>query len=189
MGLPFRGLPPTGLLTLSMVSAVLAGLLILELRDGPPHEPPVPTPPQQKTSLFVPSSRGPLRNQDDQYVATILARPLFSPNRRPPAAAPPGNHHASPELGRLTGVVVSPAGKSAIFAGTGGPEPIVLGEGAHIGEYVVRSIGTGTVVVTGPGGQRLLHPAFDPNPPPRPAPAAPPPAHPGRFMHVHQTSQ
>ncbi len=170
MGLAFKVLPPPRLLTLGMVAATLVGVIRLELRGGPPNElrAPMPPPSQQQTRVSVSASR----NQDDQNVSTILARPLFSPTRRAPASAP-APKDALPELPRLTGVIVTPAGNCAIFAGTGDRKSVVIGEAARIGQYVVRSIEVNAVTVSGPGGQRVLHPAFDPNPPRAPAPIAP----------------
>src|SRR5919202_1181988 len=70
-------------------------------------------------------------------VATELARPLFSPKRRPGSIAA---NDTAKDLTRLTGVLVSPAGKNAIFAGSAGGKPIVIGEGERIGGYVISSI-------------------------------------------------
>jgi len=115
-----------------------------------PEEPPVPG------LGSVPS------DQVARYVAIILARPLFSPSRRPEDVATT----KATDLARLTGVVMSPAGKSAIFAGSKGAKPLVVREGGRIGEYVVSSIDVGAVTVTSPGGTRVLHLAFDSSPPP-----------------------
>lgn len=96
--------------------------------------------------------------------AVILARPLFNPNRRPDASVA----EAGPGLARLTGVITTTAGRSAIFAGPSGGKPIVVEEGGRIGPYVVGSIDGGTVTLIGPEGQRVLHPAFDPSPQAKP---------------------
>jgi hypothetical protein len=144
-----------------MVAAVLAGIITLEVREGAPDQVPVPAQSlkQKAPSPPVPASRSTLMDQDQQYLATILARPLFSPTRRPPNVASRPDHG----LGRLSGVIVSPAGNSAIFVGPGGGKPLVLREGARIGQYVLRSIEIGTVRANGPSGELVLHPVFDPN--------------------------
>ena len=179
-GTALRVPSPSGLIILGLVAAALAGVIRLELRDGPSNEAPVPAAPVRQEPSLPPASAAHERSkhQDDANVATILARPLFSATRRPPAPAP-ASEHTAPELGRLSGVILSPAGKRAIFAGTGGGKPVVVEEGARIGEYVVTSIGFDAVTITGPGGQRTLNPAFDPNPPKpvtlaRPAPVPAP---------------
>lgn len=99
----------------------------------------------------------------DAWVATILARPLFSRNRRP-SAERVAEANATEGLPRLTGIAVSPAGRSAIFAGSPGGKPIVVGEGGSVGAYTVRSIRPDQVQVEGPGGTRTVAPAFDPTP-------------------------
>jgi hypothetical protein len=164
-GTTLRVLLPSGLLILGVVAAALAGVIRLELREGLFDEAPVPAAPVKQEPSPPPASASHERSkdQDDGHVATILARPLFSPTRRPPAP-PPAPEHV-PELARLSGVILSPAGKRAIFAGRGGGKPVVVEEGARIGEYVVRSIDVDAVTMTGPGGERTLNPVFDPNPP------------------------
>ena len=168
MGLPFRVMRPPGLLALSVVAAALAGIIGLELREGTLDEALVPAAPTSQQAERPPVSGEVPGNQAAQHVAIILARPLFNPSRRPDAVAAAG-------LGRLTGVTMSPAGKNAVFAGPAGGKPVVVGEGAYIGEDVVNSIDADAVTVIGPEGQRVLHPAFDPSPPSPPKQAVPAP--------------
>ena len=169
MRLPFRVLSPSGILTLSIVAAALVGIIGLELHHGVPGDTTAPATPARKQ----PEAPAAFRSDDipsgqaSRFAETILARPLFSPTRRPEANT--ADKRAS-DLGRLTGVVISPAGKSAIFAAPANGKPVVVEEEAHVGEYVVRSIDVGTVTIVGPDGQRILQPAFDPNPPKPPAP-------------------
>ncbi len=95
-------------------------------------------------------------DQSEVWTRRILARPLFSPDRRPPAQA----LETSNGLPRLTGIIVMQADKRAIFAGTNG-KAIALAEGAQIGPYQIASIQPGLVIVSGPEGQRVLRAAFD----------------------------
>ena len=81
----------------------------------------------------------------------------MSPTRRPPAAARVQTSEA--ELPRLTGIIISPDGRSAIFAGK--PRALVVPEGGRIGEYTVRQIAPGMVTVNGPAGPVGLRPSFD----------------------------
>jgi len=94
-------------------------------------------------------------------VDAILARPLFQPNRRPPASGSVASGPAS--LPRLSGVMVSGGGRSVIFAAGADGKPVVLAEGGRIGAYVVQSIGAGEAVVLGPEGPRTLRPSFGPS--------------------------
>jgi hypothetical protein len=97
----------------------------------------------------------------------ILARPLFSPTRRPVETA------AVSGLPRLTGIVVTGSERIAIFAAPANEHPIVAQAGAHVGAYEVKTIADTGVTVVGPGGTTLIRPIFDVA---RPASSVPPPA-------------
>ncbi len=147
---------------LGLAATALTGTIVLELRAKSPDSvrvsslpapAPPPIPPHPQTAGASPAA---------SWSAAILARPLFAPSRRPPAGpAAPGIALAS--LPRITGTMVTPAGRSVIFAVPGG-KPVVVGEGGHLGPYTIRRIAAGLVTVDGPGGTRTLGPAFDPNP-------------------------
>src|SRR5580692_4319873 len=103
-----------------------AGLILVEL-DSAGSDSPVlePTLPPVETKPTAPQAQEP---RVDDLVATALAGPLFSPTRRPPETAPSGN--ADPGLPdvRLTGIVIEPDRRIAIFA-VAGAKPLVLAEG------------------------------------------------------------
>jgi hypothetical protein len=94
------------------------------------------------------------------WVGPILARPLFSPDRRPAAGMDDAAAAGVPGLPRLTGILVGPFGRSAIFA-SNASKPIVLGEGGRIDAYTVQSIDAAEVQLDGPSGVQRLQPAFD----------------------------
>jgi len=94
---------------------------------------------------------------------TILARPLFSPSRRPDDQA---SATASQTLPRLSAIIVIGATRSAIFAAPG-QKPINVSEGGAIDGYRVMSIAPNRVDLLGAGGALALHPQFV-----TPAPAA-----------------
>ena len=137
----------------------------------------------------VPTPPSPDRSRE--WAATALARPLFAPDRRPvpepraAVASGPGGR----EPPRLAGVLVTPAGGAAIFAAGEGAKPLVLRVGDKLNEFEVKAIVAGEVTLTGPEGDRVVRPTFDPRPggggssAPRPQPpvaAAPrPPRPPG----------
>ncbi len=106
-----------------------------------------------------------------RWAMTSLDRPLFAPDRRPvaPTAAGPGGVAGLP---RLSGIMITPTGRRAIFAAIGGGKPAVVAEGGSLGRYLVQSISIGEVVVIGPDGRHSLHLAFDGAP--RAVPPAPP---------------
>ena len=93
---------------------------------------------------------------------SIQERPLFSPDRKPPAlpaAANVGPGNAPAGLPRLTGVIVGPNGGRAIFAGDDGKSRTAA-EGDTIGEFKVWRINPGLVTMVGAAGPRVLRPAY-----------------------------
>jgi hypothetical protein len=115
-----------------------------------------------------------LPDHTDEWVAAILSRPLFSPDRRPPseASAVAASSQMPEGLPRLAGVIISPFGRSAIFANEGG-KPVVVTEGGRVNAWIVRAIDIGTVQVSGPEGARELHPSFESAPATQAAPTPP----------------
>jgi hypothetical protein len=98
----------------------------------------------------------PRLSDGDVQLASILARPLFSPSRTAPAEAP---GTLSDHVPRLTGIVITPAGKWALFAPADG-RSLLISEGQTVGPYVVRMINADNVTVSGPAGYRVLHLVF-----------------------------
>lgn len=112
----------------------------------PQHLPPArPPPPEER------------RDQGAAWTLAVLARPLFNPDRRPPA--PPAAPAPPPDsLPRLAGTLVGPGGKRAIFAT--GDKPAVLAEGSSIDAWTVQAISAGMVTLIGPDGPRVLRVSF-----------------------------
>ncbi len=142
------------------LAAVLSALLALELVTGPDPDEDAPTRPALPAAgdPAAPgaSTTGKDATEDDLtgLVQTILARPLFSQNRRPKLSAGGSGVAASDSLPRLAGVIVAPGGGRAIFAPAEG-RALVMPEGGHIGRYVVHSIVPGQVTLSD-GEQRLV---------------------------------
>lgn len=93
------------------------------------------------------------------WMATAFARPLFRESRRPASAASVAALKAADPV-RLTGVMTGPFGNRAIFMAAENAKAIVVGEGAHIGDGVIRSIEPGQVVVESMDRVQTLRPAF-----------------------------
>jgi len=87
--------------------------------------------------------------------AALLARPLFSPGRRPAIAAP----RPVPQPPRLSGIVVTGSGRYAIFVPDGG-NPMIVAKGQLIGPFKIREITTTQVIVSGPNGSFTLHTSY-----------------------------
>lgn len=95
-----------------------------------------------------------------RWAATSLARPLFNADRRPVASTESGTNAAA-ALPRLSGIMITQAGRRAIFAPTGAGKPQVVVEGGTVGGDLVQSITLEEVVLIGPDGPHRLHLAFD----------------------------
>ena len=164
-------------LGLALLACALGGVIVLELDAARPAV--------DETGIVpirhAPRAQARAASEDpedhtDQWVATALARPLFSRDRRPtPVAAASGGGPAQGGLPRLTGVVIGPFGRTAIFAGPDGGKPVAVSEGKTLGAYTVRAIAPGRVTVTGPEGERVVMPVADAATRSTLAPEAPPP--------------
>jgi hypothetical protein len=150
----------------ALTLTVLAGIIVLE-QLHPPGEPepeaanPVPLyGARPGTSSAVVT--GPANSATSGTLATILARPLFEPTRRP--LAPPTATGAPGErLPRLSGILVTSAGRLVIFAATQGGKSMTAKEGTKIGSFLVEAISPRSVTVRGPDGVQTIEPNYDPD--------------------------
>jgi hypothetical protein len=165
-------------------SALFGAVLLGEPNPEDPGVPPDATPAPAPERIRV--GQQPQGPRMDDLVATTLSRPLFSATRRPAERAAP-DRPADPELTnvRLTGIVVEPDQRTAIFA-VQGAKPLVRTEGETVNDWHLDSIAPHEVTLTGPTGTTTLELKSDPNlvrpaSQPQPAPQAQPtPAAPGR---------
>ena len=98
-------------------------------------------------------------SQVEAWTETILDRPLFTPSRRPPAtAAGPGT--SGPGFPRLTGIIIMPQQREAIFAMPGKTQPIEVRAGSRLNGVLIKSIEPGWVVVVDAAGARMIRPSF-----------------------------
>ena len=97
-------------------------------------------------------------DQTGRLLVEILARPVFSPDRKPVASAAV----RISGLSRLTGVIVDGTQRIAIFAGPAGGRAIAAREGERVGAYEMREITSAGVTVLGPEGKMVITPTFDP---------------------------
>ncbi len=146
---------------LAAIAVLLLGVLAAEWRMGPARAPAAAAV-ARRIAAAPPPSPVPPAAQAQSWSATILARPLFYPSRRPPAATAAAATESA-GLPRLSAVLVSDAGSTAIFAGPGADKPVIAHVGDTLGAYRVSTISAGQVTLAGPNGQSTLRPSFDPN--------------------------
>src|SRR5579862_7154411 len=136
--------------------ALFGGVIVVELRsqDGAASASASVAPRPEA----VAPKRAPAPRVGD-LLATILARPLFSPTRQP-AAHP--DQPTGLDLGnvRLSGIVIEPGHHLAIFA-VPDAKPMVRSEGEMINEWRLDSITPEEVVLSSPAGTASLQPKID----------------------------
>jgi hypothetical protein len=148
-------------IVMATIAVALIGTIGFELDASDGQENVRTAAPAQPHSPALPQKVPDPQDRAQEWVATILARPLFSRDRRPPATPGQNATVAAMSMPRLAGILVSPLGRTAIFSAANGGKPIVVSEGSHLGRFVVQSIDVGQVTLMGPEGQRTLRPAFD----------------------------
>jgi hypothetical protein len=157
---------------LSATSILLCLLISTEISPGPRDDASSPVAAQIPLSTRDHLADAPGgADHRAKWLNEILARPLFSPTRRPVETTVSG-------LPRLTGIVMTGSERVAIFAAPGNDHPIVARAGARVGAYEVQSIGDEGVTVAGPTGITLIRPIFDVARPATPAPSGTPGARP-----------
>jgi hypothetical protein len=151
---------------LALLSAALVAAIALELTAAPAPAP-ESAPPARTGDL-------PAAVADDTptLVPIILARPLFSTDRRPKAAPSTGGEPTD-ELPRLAGIMIDGPQKHAIFQPSGDAKPITAVVGDQVAGWRVQQITVASVTLDGPGGTRTLEPKADPSLVPPAAPSAP----------------
>ncbi len=153
----------TGFLALSLLASILASVVVMEMESLRPVAGVDRTMPISHPRKAPP--RPAVEDQEDHtdgWLATALARPLFNHDRKPVLPeAKPGAITTQEPLPRLTGVIVGPFGRTAIFAGAEGAKTIAIGEGKPLGPYTVQTIRPGGVTVSGPKGEQFIAPRDD----------------------------
>jgi hypothetical protein len=142
----------------ALVGVGLAGVIFWELSGAPNGSDMTPRRPRAPATAAA--AHVPGNDHLPAWVASVLARPLFSPDRRPEPAGTPVTGAGLVGLPRLTAILVGPFGRSAIFAGQS-REPIVVAEGGRIAAYQVTAIEATQVHLIGPRGAQVMQPSFD----------------------------
>lgn len=147
-------LRPTVLL---VVAGLLAVMVTWEIVDIPNGTTTAQRPP--RTTTVAQRATTPMEDHLATWTSEVLARPLFSPDRRPAATGVADAGANLPGLPRLTGILVGPFGRRAIFAAPDS-KPIVVSEGDLVATYRITGIDTEQVRLTGPQGARVMRPSF-----------------------------
>lgn len=104
------------------------------------------------TETVVPKAR------DGQWLATTLARPLFSPDRKPP----PGVTVADPALPRLSGIIMVVHQPVGIFKSDETGKSTVVRSGDSIAGWRVAEIERDAIYLEKPGERVIVMPKFAP---------------------------
>ncbi len=147
---------------LGALALTLAGIIGFELRPRAAGDEPA-----GHAAVMTPLARrmpDTLDGRGAGRTAAALARPLFSENRRP-ASQPPPSAATPVSLPRLTGTLIGPFGRRALFVEGGSDKPLALGERDRVGAWPVEAISEGYVTMRGPDGARSLRVGFKAPPP------------------------
>jgi hypothetical protein len=141
-----------------VATAVLGGTIYWEMQDS--AAPDFAVTARSPITGTVHAAAGPETSDVMQgWVSTALARPLFREDRRPIKSAGDAGPKGDGPI-RLAGVITGPTGNRAIFMSGDNAKPIVVKEGAHVGDFVVRTIEPGHVVVDTDGMVRTMNLSF-----------------------------
>jgi hypothetical protein len=153
-------------LALAGLGATALGLALVIALEMLPSAPIVPVGPTASTADGKPAASPHRAEIDrDDLVEALLARPPFSPLRRPEKVARPADeaHGPANELPRLAGIMISGGQRRAIFQAVGDDKPIVVEEGGELTGWHIDKIVAAAVTLNGPEGSRTIEPVFDPN--------------------------
>ncbi len=142
-----------------VAAAALGGTILWEVQD--PAAPDIAVA-AGRTPLIstVRAAAGPDTSDVMQgWASTALARPLFREDRRPVKTSDVAGPRGEGPV-RLTGVITGESGNRAIFMSGENAKPIVAKVGAHVADFVVRSIEPGHVEVEADGMVRTMNLAF-----------------------------
>jgi hypothetical protein len=152
----------TELRVLMGMFAVLAAVVAGEVVGRPTGESETPAASAQQAPATPAAPASPDTGRSEVWSATLLARPLFAPDRRPVAEAPsPAVVAHDTPLPRLSGIVLSPNLRFAIFEGDHATRAIVVADGGTIAGWTVAAIAPNAVTLSRDGSQPVtLRPRF-----------------------------
>jgi hypothetical protein len=154
----------TIVLGLTGIACALAAIIALELLSGIGENADAASPTTMRGGGDAPMIRtASTPATPPEVTANILARPLFTPGRRPDRAPESANPEKNvTDLPRLTGIVTVMGKKLAIFQPWGGGKPIVGGVGTDIEGRKIQAISVDEILMVGPDGAERIRPLPDP---------------------------
>lgn len=142
-----------GLICFSL-SGVIAAELLTDIRSAKPLVASAPV-----ATANSPESEPPAAPGNRAALAqTIEERPLFSPGRKPVAASMPARQvdtTVKPFGRRLTGIVVEPQMRAAVFAGEGA-RPVAVKEGEPIDGWFLETVTSVSVTMRSAGTVQVI---------------------------------
>jgi hypothetical protein len=134
---------------------LLACVTVAEWLPGAARTVPVPV---ARTS-HTPTQSAPADDlpDTDELADAVIARPIFTIGRRPPKVVPADHQAGGASLPRLAGIMITPGGRRAIFMPEG-TKPLVLAEGATVGDHTINRIAKDRVYLS---GNTVLTPTLD----------------------------
>lgn len=142
-------------LSLALLATALAALSGIELLAPGPAAMSL-----RHHRIVLPPTPAPISTSSQKSEAdpgTILARPLFRPDRRPPSVKTATTR--STPLPRLSGILIGNGFRLAMFAAKSGKTHIAA-TGTRIDGYRIVRIGPASITLDGPRGRISLTPRF-----------------------------
>jgi hypothetical protein len=141
-----------------LVCLLLVGLIAAQLMvDIRPKEPLVESRPQ--ASVTLPEAGPSISGGGNSVTSVIEARPLFSASRRPVAKSQPTfsvNMEVKPFHRRLSGVVIEPSMRAAMFAGDDKGRGILVKEGEPIEGWFLETVTPVGVTLRAAGASQVI---------------------------------
>jgi general secretion pathway protein N len=144
---------------LVLLSGLLIAVIAMELahsRSGDDHPQPEVIP-VERVATPVARPTGQVKGSRDQWASTLLARPLFAPDRKPVGDSPA----ASIGLPRLAGIIASADGAVAIFQPAGSVKAVVARHGDTVAGWEVTTVALDTVTLRKANDRIVLKPRFN----------------------------
>jgi hypothetical protein len=139
--------------------AAAAALVLVLIVEWLPASEPAPLPPARLPHLAPADQTADSKDTSD-WADAILQRPLFTVTRKPPKSERGPHTSGGSGLPRLSGVIIMPTGRRAIFMPDGG-KPVTVAEGASLDDCTVRQIRPDRVGLACPKGETVLLLTYD----------------------------